>query len=180
MCARIGFNVSAAQKIKNILRLIALPAVKRVKAIMSCGLTPPKLALTLCVGIAFGIIPLVWGASLICFVIAHVFRLNHVVLQSVNYLLWPVQLSLLVPFAKLGARLFTWGLPVPPHIFSTLTQSPGLSSLNILGWLTLKAITAWIVTVLPVILIAYWILKVTIFKEILHVSKPMKLHDQDI
>jgi hypothetical protein len=155
-------------------RLIAAPVVKRVQAIMSCGLTPRKLALTLCFGIALGIIPLVWGASIICIIIAHFFRLNHVALQSVNYLLWPVQLSLLVPFAKLGVQLFTWGPPVPPHIFSTLTRSPGLSSLNILGWLTLKAITAWMVTVLPVALLVYGILRVTVFKEISQTSAPLK------
>lgn len=155
-------------------RLIAAPVVKRVQAIMSCGLTPRKLALTLCIGIALGIIPLVWGASLICIIIAHVFRLNHVALQSVNYLLWPVQLSLLVPFVKLGAQLFTWGPPVPPHFFSTLTRSPGLSSLNILGWLTLKAITAWMVTALPLALLVYGILRVTVFKEISQASGPLK------
>jgi hypothetical protein len=151
--------------LKNVWRLIISPVVKRVQAIMSCGLTPRKLALTLCIGIAFGIVPLVWGASLICIIIAHVFRLNHVALQSVNYLLWPVQISLLVPFATLGTQLFTWGPPVPPHIFYTLTRSPALSSLNILGWITLKAVAAWMVTVLPATLLAYWILRVTVFKK---------------
>jgi hypothetical protein len=166
--------VTVARRLKKVWRLIALPVVKRVQAIMSCGLTPRKLALTLCIGIAFGIAPLVWGASLICIIIAHVFRLNHVALQSVNYLLWPVQLSLLLPFAKLGEQLFTWGPPVPPHIFSTLTRSPGLSSLSILGWLTLKAIAAWMVTVIPVALLVYGILRVTVFKKISQTSGPLK------
>lgn len=168
-----------AQKLKNMWRPIASPVVKRVRAVMSCGLTPRKLALTLCIGTAFGIIPLVWGTSLICFIVAHVFRLNHVALQSVNYLLWPVHLSLLVPFFKLGARLFTWGPPVPQHILSALTRSPGLSSLHILGWVTFKAVAVWMVTVLPAALLAYGILRMTFFKDIPQASGPLALHVQD-
>jgi uncharacterized protein (DUF2062 family) len=145
-------------------QLIVTPVFKRVQTIMSCGLTPQKLALTLCLGTAFGIIPLVWGTSLICVIIAQVFRLNHIALQSVNYLLWPVHLALLIPFFKLGAWLFPWGPPVPPQILTTLAQSPGMSSLNILGWITLKALAAWMVTVLPVALLSYGILRITTFR----------------
>ncbi len=169
-----------AQKLKNMWRLIASPVVKRVRAVMSCGLTPRKLALTLCIGIAFGIIPLVWGTSLICIVIAHVFRLNHVALQTVNYLLWPVHLSLLVPFYTLGARLFTWGPPVPQHLISALTLSPGLTSLKIISLITVKAVAAWMVIVLPAALLAYGILRATVLKEISPSAGPMKFHDQNI
>ena len=175
-----GFDVPALQRLKSMWRLIASPVVKRLQAVMSCGLTPQKLALTLCIGIALGVIPLVWGTSLICIVIAHVFRLNHAALQSVNYLLWPVHLSLLLPFFKLGARLFTWGPPVPQHLLFTLTQGPGPSSLEILGWITFKAVAAWMVTVLPAALLAYGILRITVCKEISHASGPLMIYDQDI
>jgi len=169
----------APQRLKNVWRLIASPVVSRVQAVMSCGLAPQKLALTLCVGIAIGIIPLVWGTSLICIIIAHVFRLNHIALQSVNYLLWPVHLSLLVPFFKLGARLFSWGPPVSLHILSTMARDPGLSSLNIIGWITFKAVAAWMVTVLPAALLAYRILRATVFKEMSPASGPIKFQDQN-
>jgi uncharacterized protein (DUF2062 family) len=155
----------AAQRLKNMWRVIASPVVKRLQAIMSCGLTPQKLALTLCLGIAFGIIPLVWGTSLICIIIAQVFRLNHVALQSVNYLLWPVHLALLMPFFKLGTWLFPWGPPLPGHLISTLLHTPGQFSLNVFGWLTLKALAAWLVTVIPAALLTYGMLRTTVFRE---------------
>lgn len=125
---------------------------------MACGLTPQKLALTLCIGSALGTMPLLWGTSIICIVIAHTFKLNHVALQSVNYLLYPVQLALLVPFFKLGACLFPWGPPIPAHMFSTLLRNPGLFSLHILGWITLKSLAAWLLTALPASGLAYGIL----------------------
>lgn len=126
---------------------------------MACGLTPQKLALTLCIGTAIGVLPLLWGTTLICMLLAHIFKLNHVALQSVNYLLYPLQLVLLVPFFGLGTRLFPWGPPLPASMIATLVSGSGLSQLHLLGWLTLKALAAWSVTVLPLALLIYLILK---------------------
>jgi uncharacterized protein (DUF2062 family) len=150
--------------LKTLLRRLVSPVVKQLKAVMSCGLTPRKLALTLCIGTLLGILPLVWGTTLICVILAYLFRLNHVALQSVNYLLYPVQLVLLVPFFKLGERLFPWGPPVPEHVVSTLIDAP-LSSLHLFGWITLKSIAAWGVTALPAALTIYMVLRKTAFRD---------------
>jgi hypothetical protein len=164
MCIRIGSDVPTAQRVKHAVQLIASPVKKRLRVITSCGLTPQKLALTFCIGFAFGVIPLVWGTSLICIMLAHVLRLNHIALQTVNYLLWPVHLALLFPFFKFGGWLFPWGPAVPPHIFASLIRNPG-SSLHFLGLLTLKAVAAWMVTVLPSALLVYGILMATAAKS---------------
>ena len=150
---------------------LASPVMKRLQLVMSCGLTPQKLALTLCIGTALGIMPLLWGTSLICFLLAHLFRLNHVALQSVNYMFYPVQLALLAPFYNLGSRLFSWGPPLPPHVFAALIKNPG-SSLNILGWITLKSLAAWLVTVLPVALLAHGILLIIVSSKKAQASGP--------
>jgi len=157
----IGFDAIAAQQLTSLWRLIAAPVLNRLQAVMTCGLTPQKLALTLCIGIALGIMPLLWGTSLICLMLAHLFRLNHVALQTVNFMLYPVQLALLLPFFKLGAWLFPWGPPIPPNMLSTLISSPG-SSLHLLGWIVLTSLAAWLVTALPAALLAYGILMVGI------------------
>lgn len=159
------FNATATQRLKHIWRWLASPVMNRLKSVTTSGLTPQKLAMTICIGIALGIMPLLWGTTLICILLAHLFRLNHVALQSVNYILYPVQLVLLLPFFKLGAWLFPWGPPVPQDMLSTLIQSPGTSSLNILGWITLKSLAAWTVTVLPAALLAYGILRAVSFKR---------------
>jgi uncharacterized protein (DUF2062 family) len=160
-----GYNAPAAQSWQRSWKRITSPVVKRLQSVMSCGLTPQKLALTLCIGSALGIMPLLWGTSLFCILLAHFFRLNHVALQSVNYLLYPLQLALLLPFLKLGTWLFPWGPPLPVQLFSTLIHNPGLSSLNILAWITLKSVTAWLVTVLPSALLIYGILMVAVSRK---------------
>ena len=134
------------------------PVKKRLHTILTSGLTPRKLVQTLCVGTVLGIMPLLWGTTLICILLAHVFRLNHLALQSVNYLLYPVQLALLIPFFKLGTWLFPWGPAVPQDTLATLLRNP-LSSLNILAWITMKSLAAWSVTVIPLALLVYALVK---------------------
>jgi uncharacterized protein (DUF2062 family) len=151
--------------LNHIWRQLTCPVKKRVQAIMLCELTPQKLALTFCIGIAIGIIPLVWGTSLLCIVLAYAFRLNQIALQSVNFLLWPVHLALLVPFFKLGVWLFPWGPPLPQHIFANPARDFGRSSLSIIGWTTLKALAVWMATVLPAALLAYLILSAVIARK---------------
>jgi uncharacterized protein (DUF2062 family) len=158
MCTVTGSEVHIEQPTKSLWRRIAAPVVVRIRTIFLIGLTPQKLALTLCIGCALGIMPLLWGTSLICILLAHLFRLNHVALQSVNYLFYPVQLALLLPFFKLGTWLFPWGPPLPERLFSALLHNPGLLSVNFLAWITLKSIAAWLVTVLPAALLIYGIL----------------------
>ncbi len=132
---------------------------------MTCGLTPQKLALTLCFGTAIGVLPLLWGTTFICILLAHFFRLNQVALLSVNYLLYPIQLLLLIPFYKLGMWLFPWGPQVSSNMLSILAVSPNPTSLNILVWITFKSLAAWGVTVLPSALLTYGILRITVFRE---------------
>jgi uncharacterized protein (DUF2062 family) len=133
--------------------------LQRVRAIMTCGMTPHKIALTICLGTAVGLLPLLWGTSLLCILLAQIFRLNHVALQSVNYLFYPLQLALLVPFFKLGDWLFPWGPPVPSNMLASLISSPSVASLHLLGWITCKSLAAWLVTALPATLLAYGIFR---------------------
>jgi uncharacterized protein (DUF2062 family) len=167
-----GYNSHIAERLKTVWRMVSIPVVNRRQTIMKSGLTPRKLALTLCIGTALGIMPLLWGTSLICIVLAHMFRLNHLALQSVNYLFYPMQIVLLVPFCKLGARLFPWGPPVPPDMFSVFLRCPELSAVNILVWVMLKSLTAWLVTVLPAALVAYGILRAITGRDTPRIPEP--------
>ena len=158
---------------KNMRQWITLLVMKRVRVIMSSGLTPQKLVLTLCIGAALGTMPLLWGTTLICIILAHLFSLNHVALQSVNYLLYPVQLVLLMPFLKLGERLFPWGPKIPPDIFSTLVHNPELSSLYLLVWMIFKSLTAWLITVIPLALLVYGLLTFVAVRNKAQTSRPL-------
>ena len=79
------------------------------------GITPEKIALTLALGGVLGIFPLVGACTLLCAIAAFALKLNQPIIQLVNYLAYPAQLLLLLPFYRAGETLF--GQPHVP-IFS--------------------------------------------------------------
>jgi len=154
-----GSSAPMIQQAKQAWLRVSSPAMKRLQGVMTSGITPQKLALTLCIGVVVGVMPLVWGTTLICLLLGHVFRLNQVALQSLNYLLYPAQLALLIPFYKLGAWLFPWGAHVPPDILFSLFHTPDWSSVQLIAWITFTSIAAWTVTALPLALLVYGLIR---------------------
>ena len=69
------------------------------------GVAAETIALIVALGLVFGTFPMYGGATLLCAAAAIVLRLNWPALQLVNYLISPLQLALLVPFNRVGARL---------------------------------------------------------------------------
>lgn len=71
------------------------------------GSSPEKMALGLAIGITIGIMPLLGATTLLCTLLAFRFRLNMAFLQLVNYVVYPIQLLLYIPFLRIGAGLFS-------------------------------------------------------------------------
>ena len=124
------------------------------------GLTPGALAWSLALGLALGIIPL-WGTStLLCLGLAALLRLNQPAMQVANYLAYPLQILLLLPFIRMGESLFGGGregLTLPALHAALQTDAWG----TLLGlWSTLWFATlAWLlVAPLPTAILA-WILR---------------------
>lgn len=71
------------------------------------GTSPRMLAITCALGVVLALLPVYGLTTLLCFLVAIVFRLNVVVIQAVNYLMTPLQLVLLIPFMQAGIFLFS-------------------------------------------------------------------------
>jgi len=124
---------------------------KALLTLVNSGLTPHKLALTVAFGVSLGILPMPWGTTLLCALVAFIFRLNQACIQIVNYLSYPLQLVLLVPFYRLGARLFP-----PADVAAFAGGREGMSQyLSQLGGVTFRAVTAWLVVAPGVALLLY-------------------------
>lgn len=76
------------------------------------GVSPEKIALTLTLGAVVGVFPILGVSTALCVVAGLWLRLNQPILQLVNYLVYPLQLVLLLPFYRTGERLFG-SEPVP-------------------------------------------------------------------
>jgi uncharacterized protein (DUF2062 family) len=75
-------------------------------ALLRQGTTPEKLALSVALGIALGITPALGFASALCLAAAIPLGLNAVAIQLVNYLVYPLQIVLLIAFIRIGEWLF--------------------------------------------------------------------------
>jgi len=71
------------------------------------GTSPSELAATIAIGVIIGVFPVYGTATLICTLIAIIFRLNLVVIQLANYLSFPLLVITMIPFYKLGNILFS-------------------------------------------------------------------------
>ena len=76
-------------------------------AFLQQGISPEKMALALAIGITIGIVPLLGITTLLCTLIAFWLRLNMAFLQLVNYMVYPMQLLLYIPFLRIGAGFFS-------------------------------------------------------------------------
>jgi uncharacterized protein (DUF2062 family) len=81
-------------------------AKQKLLALLRQGTTPEKLALSMALGIALGITPALGFASVLCLAAAVPLELNAVAIQFVNYLVYPLQIVLLIPFIRIGEWLF--------------------------------------------------------------------------
>lgn len=121
------------------LRLI-LPIVTLLKE----GVTPEKIALSLAFGIVLGTFPVLGTTTLLCAVAAFALKLNLPAIQMVNYLMYPVQLLLILPFTRMGEHIL--------HAQATMLSLPemfAMARVSVLGaisqlWIiAVHAMLAW-------------------------------------
>ena len=113
------------------------------------GVTPDRLALTLGVGTACSLFPFFGFTALLNLAVGFALRLNHPILQTLNQLLGPLQLALIVVHVRLGE--FLWSAPEGSRftVAEMLAAFQGSSFAEFLarfGWAGLHALTAWLVT----------------------------------
>ena len=118
--------------------------VSFVRKIFHQGLTPHQLALTIALGVVVGIVPLVWGATPLCALLAFRLRLNQVAIQAVNYLVYPLQMALFIPLYALGSTIFPWGTAFSSQALLAGWQGDLHGNLLLLLIITLKALGAWL------------------------------------
>ena len=110
------------------------------------GVTPEKLALSLAFGLGVGIFPVLGVSTILCTLLAIVFRLNLPAIHLVNYLASPLQLVLIIPFVRVGENLL--GLAPQPLSISEgfrLMAIGILHAVNVLWDAIVHAAVGWIV-----------------------------------
>lgn len=116
------------------------------------GISPRRLALTLAMGFAIGCIPVVGIPTVLCGALALALRLNLPAMQVANYAAMPLQLALIVPFVRIGARLHPSGAH-PAVTATSLLHTAPLHILEQMGGLAVQALAAWLLLAIPSVLL---------------------------
>jgi uncharacterized protein (DUF2062 family) len=134
--------------------------LRLVKALFVEGMSLKKISLTIALGAVLGIFPVLGTSTILCTIVAFIFRLNFPSIQIVNYVVYPLQLIMLVPFYGAGSWLFNeqrW--PLIREDFIGLLQNDFWGNMANLWDLTLYAAFIWLIISPFLILLLYGFLK---------------------
>jgi uncharacterized protein (DUF2062 family) len=149
-------------------RRIARPIVELLRQ----GVTPEKMALSLTLGVALGVFPVLGTTTALCALVAFLWRLNLPAIQIVNYFVYPLQIALLIPFFRAGERLFGalhLPLSVPQIVAAVHTSFWGATRFL---WTTIwHAALAWCLIAPLFVSLAYAVLVPVLRRAVRTISK---------
>jgi hypothetical protein len=118
------------------------------------GSDPVKLAWSVSLAAAISIFPILGSTTALCALAGAALGLNHVAMQTVNYLMYAAQLALIPVLIRLGEKL-TGAAPIAIDLVTMkdqFIQSPsaffaqfGIAALHgILAWLVVVPVPTWV------------------------------------
>jgi uncharacterized protein (DUF2062 family) len=108
------------------------------------GSTPEKLAISLALGAALGIFPIVGTSTLLCFAVALGFRLNHPAIQIANHLMYPFQIPMVLVFVRFGEALVdSPPMPFDPRVVAATIRADPAAFFARFGLTAGHAILGW-------------------------------------
>ena len=125
------------------------------------GLSPQQLALTVALGVVIGAIPLMGAITTVAALAAVRLRLNVAALQLVSHLMTPLQLLIIIPLLRQGARLMgnTQENELTIAHIRHLFASDWRGALQLLWRAEVGAMTIWLLGSIPVVAVLYFLLK---------------------
>ncbi len=146
--------------VRHIERFIQRTLVRPVFSLLTQGLAPEKLALSLVSGATLSTFPVVGSTTILCTAASALFDLNLPAIQLVNYFAFPLQILLLPVFIRIGELLFNAShMPLSAFQILTMIHTDTVGAIRTLWWATLHAIVAWLIVGPPTAFLLYRMLK---------------------
>jgi uncharacterized protein (DUF2062 family) len=115
-----------------------------ILALLRMGATPRRLAWSIAAGLLIGLNPVIGTTTLMCLAAAGCFRLNVVASQIANHAMFPLELALVIPFLRLGSRVFhTAAMPLSPSLFLHEVRSAPIALTRQLWLWEWHAVVVW-------------------------------------
>ena len=109
------------------------------------GVTPQKIALSIALGLSLGVFPILGTTTMLCAIAGLRLKLNQPIIQLVNWLVYPLQLALVLVFIRIGE----WITHAPhvslsiPYLFQKFHESPA-NFFQEFGISALRGVIAWL------------------------------------
>ena len=149
-----GIGSPAERKQSLWTRRVVAPIVAQ----LTQGVTPEKIALTIALGLALGIFPVLGATTILCAVAAGWLKLNQPIIQLVNYAVYPVQVFAIIPFYRAGETLFRQ--PHTPLSIPMLVERFRADSAKFLvdfGMIAVEGVVVWCLLA-PIVMSAVYFL----------------------
>jgi hypothetical protein len=118
--------------------------IKIIKEQLTQGVSEKKLAQSITVGILMGCCPILGVTTGLAILLGHLLKLNHIVVQSVNYALYPLQILLIPLYIKVVSLGTSVGeLSVRPDLVFKSFTSDYVLFLKQYGLVALYATVLW-------------------------------------
>jgi uncharacterized protein (DUF2062 family) len=124
------------------------------------GLSPHEIALTLAIGLCLSVPPALGTTTIFCATAALLLRLNQPLIQAVNFLAYPLQLVLLIPFLRAGEWLFGEPRsPLSPSKIVAMARADLPGTIASLWTVTWHGLVVWAAASVPVGFVLYRLLR---------------------
>lgn len=121
-------------------------------SLLTHGVTPDKVAATIAVGTACSLFPFLGFTTMLNLGVGLWLRMNQPILQTINYLITPLHLVMIVVYVRVGERI--WGATDQAFSLAEVVTTFRDASLGEFiarfGWAGVHAFTAWALSV-PII-----------------------------
>jgi uncharacterized protein (DUF2062 family) len=130
----------------------------KTTALLKQGLTPKELCQSIIVSGLISTIPILGVSTFMITTVSLKRKLNLPVMISLSYLMWPVQILLIIPFIRVGEFIFS--VPRNHHTVEEVIssfQNSFFQTLSRLSFELLCGFGGWLLTAVPVAFGIYWV-----------------------
>jgi len=128
----------------------------KIVALFKQGLTPIELMQSILVAALFSIVPILGVTTILLTVLSVKRKLNLPIMIAISYLMWPIQLLMIIPFINIGEFIFS----IPQSNYSvqeiiTSFQVSFFGTLSQLSFELLCGFVGWSLTAVPFFSVIY-------------------------
>jgi uncharacterized protein (DUF2062 family) len=141
--------------------------ISKITTLFKQGLTPKELSQSILVSGLISTIPIIGVSTFIITTVSLKSKLNLPVMIALSYLMWPVQILLIIPFIRIGEFIFS--VPRNHHTVEEIISSfhdSFFRTLSHLSFELLCGLGGWLFTAVPIAIGIYLLLLLFLKDEI--------------